>query len=418
MNLEIEILKKYYETFKSNRYKYQKMEDYYHNKHDVLTTYTKINKRSNKKVVSNYIAKYIDSEVSYCLGKPVNYISKTGDKEIIDNIDYYLAHWSKSNDQNLLLQASIFGESYELYYLGKYGFSNIILNPLNTYVVMDDFGQVEILMRTYNRRFDETTYIDVYTSDYIYHLDENFKEIKEPDVNIFGEVPVSLCKINKTVYEKIKSLQDGYNDALSDQSNLLGDLRSKYLVFQNMKVDEEETTKINEDSILVLPPGADVKFLESNVNDTFIMNAIKTLLVDMYRQVGHLDSQEKPTSNTSGSQIRGRMLELEFRCSLLCASVEDTIKERLRFLFKYIKILKNEDFDVRTVSIKTTPNVPFDLTMLGQFISQIGDNLSLETKISQLPFIESPLIEVSKIKAEREDEINLDNIPSNDGAEE
>lgn len=65
----------------------QKYKDYYEGNHDILKNYQMQDNRSNMKLVFNYPRKFVDNEVGYILGKPVNYISKSDNEDIINAID-------------------------------------------------------------------------------------------------------------------------------------------------------------------------------------------------------------------------------------------------------------------------------------------------------------------------------------------
>ncbi|GAB6180349.1 hypothetical protein JCM14036_16680 [Desulfotomaculum defluvii] len=70
----------------------QQYKDYYEGKHSILKNYQMQDSRSNMKLVFNYPRKFVDNETGYLLGKPVNYVSKTDDTEIIDKIDRNMSH--------------------------------------------------------------------------------------------------------------------------------------------------------------------------------------------------------------------------------------------------------------------------------------------------------------------------------------
>lgn len=93
----------------SLKYKYK---DYYKGSHGILKDYAMQDSRSNMKLVFNYPRKFVDNETGYLLGKPVNFISKTDNKTIIDCIDNNSSHWDKEHNTTLCKQSTIFGESY------------------------------------------------------------------------------------------------------------------------------------------------------------------------------------------------------------------------------------------------------------------------------------------------------------------
>lgn len=181
--------------FQSKRYEYIEMGKYYNGEQAILTDYVKINERANTKSCRNYISKFVDNETSFICGIPLNYISKTMDIDSISDIEYNLSQWSKKHDIDLVQSLGTYRSSVELYYVNsKNKFQSIILNPSNSYVVKDAYGNIELLMYSFKNNFDTTNYIDVYTRDTIYHYKEMItKDSKDFTVaddveNIFVEV--------------------------------------------------------------------------------------------------------------------------------------------------------------------------------------------------------------------------------------
>ena len=123
----------------------------------------------------------------------------------------------------------------------------------------------------------------------------------------------------------------------------------------------------------------------------------------MYQISSHINHNEKMQSNTSSLALRSRLISLEEKCKLNQKSIADCITSRLRFLFIYLNKTKSKEYDFRDIKIKFTPNIPQDDLMTAQIISQLGDNLSTETGLSLLSFIENPKNELDKINKENED---------------
>lgn len=412
MNLDIELLIKYYNDFKSKKSDYLQMKDYYDGEHDIKINYTKINERANHKSVRNFIGKFVDDEVSYTVGKPINYLSNSNNEQAIKDIEYNLSHWSKKHDINLTTDLGIYRTPYELYYIDEVtkDFNSMLLNPSNSYLFVDEYNKPALLMREFTKKFDNTNYLDIWTKDTIYHLNDNFEEVRASQKNIFNEVPVAFGSIGKTIYDKIKSLQDDYNVCNSDQLNLLSDLRYFYLIIHGIdptdKKNDAMIKNINQNSIMFLNGEAKIDKLEKTINDNFMQNVRNNAKEDMYELVGHINMQKSPTSNTSGEQIVNRMIQLQFRCDLLSATIQDIVKERIRFLFKYLKIRDGKDYDYKDIKIKIQPNIPKDWTTLANVVSQLNNCdgvLSKETMRSILP-IDSPQTEIEKIREEMKED--------------
>lgn len=413
--IDIDLLKKVYEEYQSNKITYDKMYEYYKGNTDAMANYKMVTERSNNKTPVNYIKKFIKEEVSYSVGNDVNYISKSGDENIVNDIDYYIDHWSEGHDSNLAKNMLIYSLAYELYYVDKEGqFCSKVIPPTQGYAAIDDFGNISFFMHIYKLKFDDNTYIDVYTERDIYHFNESFEEVNKPTKHIFGIVPVGLCRLSEegksdTLFKDLKGLQDAYETNLSDISNEISDFRNAYLVFMGCQVDEEEIPKMKELGVLsTKDKNSAIQWLIKNINDTFIQNTLNTLEDKMYQLSSHINHNEKMQSNLSSLALRARLIALEEKCKLNQKSIADCIKTRLKFLFIYLKVIKNIEYDFRDIKTKFTPNIPQDDLMTAQVISQLGDKLSTETGLSLLSFIENPKNELKKIKDE--DPIDLDNL--------
>ncbi|ADL08039.1 phage portal protein [Thermosediminibacter oceani] len=420
------LIKSCLEDYFLNLPKFQKMYNYYLGKTDAMLNYQMITNRTNNKVNCNFIKTFIKEEVSYIVGNKVTYISKSGNEDIINAITQNLAHWSEKHDQNLCKKMLTFGEAYELYYVDKDGlFSAQIYSPLNSYALLDDYGNVQMFLVLFKKKFDETQYLDVYYPGKVEHYTvsgiSDINYIGE-DTHIFDEVPVAICSIAEekefdTLFNDLKGLQDAYETNLSDISNEISDFRNAYLMIMGAEISADDLAAMKQLGAMKVPQGGDVRWLTKNINDAFIQNTLKTLEDKMYQISNHINANEKLSSNTSSLALRTRLISLENKCKLNADALADALKTRLKFLFKYLKIKTGQNFDYRDVKIKFTPNIPQDDLMTAQIISQLNGKLSTETALAQLSFVDNPKEEIAKLRKEQEEvmSINLDSIP--DGVE-
>lgn len=414
--IDIELLKKAYEEYQSEKIDYKKMYQYYQGNTDAIRNYKMLTERSNNKTNTNFIKKFIKEEVSYSVGNDITYISKNGNENIIYDIDYYIDHWSEGHDSNLAKNMLIYSLAYELYYVDKEGqFCSKVIPPTQGYAAINDFGNISFFMHIYKLKFDDNTYIDVYTEREIYHFNESFEEVNKPTKHIFGIVPVGLCRLseegkNDTIFNDIKGLQDAYETNLSDISNEISDFRNAYLVLTGVGIDKEDIPQMKKLGVMqIKDKNGTAAWLIKNINDTFIQNTLNTIEDKMYQLSSHINHNEKMQSNTSSLALRARLIALEEKCKLNQKSIADCIKTRLKFLFIYLQVIKNINYDYRDIKIKFTPNIPQDDLMVSQIISQLGDKLSTETGLAQLSFIENPKNELEKIKEELPN-IDLNNL--------
>lgn len=404
------LIKNCYEEFLTKKPLLDKMYEYYKGNTDAMSGYKMVTERSNNKTPINYMKKFIKEEVSYSVGNPVAFTSKSGDKKIIEAIDYNTAHWSKKHDGDLAKGMLTFGFSYDLYYTDKESqFSAKVIPGNQGYVYKDDYGNVVLFLHIFTKKFDKTTYIDVYDSEKIYHLNSDYAEVDTPTPHIFGMVPVGLCEISiemedDTIYKDIKGLQDAYETNLSDISNEISDFRNAYLFINGFKIDESDIPKMKELGVIQVPV-ADGKasWLIKNINDSFIQNTLSTMEDKMYQLTSHINHNEKMQSNLSGVALRSRLISLEEKCKLNQKALADCIMTRLKLLFIYLKWKSSLDYDYKDVNIIFTPNIPQDDTATADIVAKLGDKLSLETALSLFSFIDNPQNEVAKVQKEQEE---------------
>lgn len=406
---QLELFKECYNDFVINKNIHKKAKNYYKGKTDAMRDYKMITSRSNSKCRVNYIKKFVKEEVSYCVGNPINYISKNGDKSIVDDIDYYItSSWDNDHDAKCMKEMILHGLAFEIYYLdNNLNFKSKTVNPCNGYVHEDDKGNVIFFMHIFTKKFDKNIYVDVYTKDCIYHYDSTFsKEITTATPHIFGRVPVGVARISDeeiydTIFNDIKGLQDAYETNLSDISNEISDFRNAYLKIIGAQLSMEDTEKMKESGILQMTEDGKIEWLIKSINDTFIQNTLSTIEDKMYQLTSHINHNEAMQSNLSGVALRSRLISLEQKCILNQKAYANLVKTRLKMLFIFLKIKFNKNYDYRDIKIKFTPNIPQDDQATAQIISQLGDKLSLETGLSLLSFITNPSNEVEKVKAEQ-----------------
>lgn len=424
----LKLVKKAYGSYHVFKKIYEKMYQYYKGDTDAIRKYLFITERSNLKINSNYIKKFIKEEVAYTLGNDITYESRTENENIVGDIEYYTAHWDELHDTDVMKYLLIFTQVYELYYIDDNAeFCSKIIKPTEGYAYYDKAsGKVLFFIHAFKNDFETTvTYIDVYTADYIYHYDGKFNEIANPTPNIFGEVPVTIGKLTEegyddSLYKDMKGLQDAFETNLSDIGNEISDFRNAYLLFKNAQVDKEKIPEMKKLGVIQFPnSGGDAAWLIKNINDTFIQNTLDRYEDTMYQLACHINHNEKLQSNLSGVALRSRLIALENKCSLQTKAHKNIVKNRIRFLFLYLDLKKNKKYDYKDVKAIYTPNVPSDDLSTAQMLSQLPEGLiSKDTGRGLFSFVNNVPYEGQKVQKEQNSEtelVNLDKVVGNDG---
>lgn len=415
----LKLVKKAYGSYRVFQNLYEKMYRYYKGDTDAIRKYLFITDRSNLKINVNFIKKFIKEEVAYTLGNDITYESRTDNEKVVENIDYYTAHWNELHDTDLMKYLLIFTTVYELYYIdGNADFCSKIIKPTEGYAYVDSAsGKVLFFIHTFKNDFENANNIDVYTDEYIYHFDSKFNERYNPIKNIFGEVPVTIGQLTEeetddSMYKDIKSIQDAFETNLSDMGNEISDFRNAYLLFKNCEVKEEDIPNMKKLGILQLPGDkAGAEWLIKNINDTFIQNTLDRYEDLMYQIACHINHNEKLQSNLSGITLRSRLIVLENKCNLEIKAHKNIVKNRLRFLFIYLDKKKNILHDYKDVKTLYTPNIPTDDLATAQMLSQLPEGIvSKDTGRGLLSFVNNKVAEDEKVKKEQKEEINNINL--------
>jgi len=392
---------------------YTVMNRYYRGEHDLIYN---VQGNDHNIAIHNFVSKFCDEEVNYCLNNPISYVSKTGDPEIIKAIDKYLNHWKTNHNSILMRNLEIYGKCYNLHYIDAKGrFCERLLTPLNAIAYRDHDGIPQRFIHFYTLQYDNAEYYDVYYPDG--HID-TYKDngLWNTQRQPFRGVPVSVCEmddISETIFSKIRTLQDSYNQVLSDQVAIIESYKTAYLIITGVSIDDDTAKNLQSKGLLALPANGKASWLMKDVPDSYIQNMLVNLRDAMYSATNHIDGNEKLQSNTSSLALRTRLTFLEQRSKSMYDYVSDAIYDRLERLFEYLSIKGIGNYNVADIEVKFTPSIPVDTMSTVQIISQLGDIISHETALSQLSFIESPAIEMAKIKKEKADmdAVDLDKLP-------
>ena len=412
------LVKKIYGTYNAYKNTYEKMYRYYKGDTDAMRRYKFVTERSNIKINTNYIKKFIKEEVSYTVGNKITYESRNDDPNIIKDIEYYTTHWDELHDTDLMKYLLVFTKVYEIYYLDENAdFCSKIIKPTEGYAYTDTSGKVLFFIHAFKNDFDYTTqYIDVYTENFIYHFDSKFNVISNPTTNIFGEVPVSVGKLtleeyHDSLYNDIKGLQDAFETNLSDIGNEISDFRSAYMIFTGCEVDKNDIPDMKKLGVLnAKDKNSTIQWLIKNINDTFIQNTLDRYVDTMYQISCHINHNEGMVSNLSGIALRSRLIALENKCELEEKAHKNIIKNRLKFLCLYLNLKKNKTYDYKDIKALYTPNIPIDDLTTAQMLSQTPEGyISKDTGRGLFSFINHKVAEAEKVKKELDEALpNID----------
>lgn len=410
MNQE-DIVLKLIEKIDLDKFIYSKLERYYDGDHDILHEKGKSDPtKSDMRAYFNYCRKMAQNSIGYLLGKPINYTSKSDNKEFLDLIDLYFSSWEKEHNINLKLKSAIHGFAYEVNFINTKGeFQCTYFSPLEMTVLHDGTvdSKVSLAVRKYKLEFDDTEYVEVWDNvNYSRYSKTNGLTLLEQKPHRFSRCPVRKLKNNdncKSTFADIVKIIDMYNSLHSVSVQEMMDFRNAYLVLSNCDIEQETAQKMKENGIIILPnEKAKAEWLTKNPNSQFFKDLLDNLKNEIYIQSNQVNLNESFQSNTSGVAIRLKLQELENQSAIQESIFERVLKDRLDFFCEWLKIAKNKEFDFRDINVTFTRNVPVDEAAIVQMVRDLAGIVPLEERLSWLPRISNPSLSVQKLKEEQD----------------
>ena len=398
-----------------------KLNEYYDGKHKILDRTFKNKNIPNNKIVCNHAEYISDIATGYVFGVPITYSGK-GVEELNAN---FTEIDEDSHNNELALDLSIFGRSYEYLYMTDDKNPRVelaSLSPLNTFLVVDNTVKEKPMFAVHyfpNITLENTIKnytVEVYTETekLIYEiptLDGECSTVTEIDLeeHLFKGVPVIEYKNNKKSrgdFEGVIPLIDAYNKLQSDRVNDKEQLVDAFLVLvgqdlgDNSKEESETIKYLNENKIIVLDEGGDAKWLVKSLSEDQVEILKKSLKDDIHEfsKVPCL-TDENFVGNSSGVAMKYKLLGFE----QLGRTKERYFKKGLRERFRLIENLENarlNNIKLADIDISMKRSLPVDNELLSKIANETEGFLSWETRIKNY----DPEIDIEEERKRLEEE--------------
>lgn len=391
----------------------KKLKDYYDNKVAIDSVVKRDSSKPNNKIKVPF-AKMITSQINnYFMAKPISYLSENelilsilNDINEINNQEYH---------NNLLAKdISIYGVAYELVYIEDSNIKFVKLDAKEMIMIYDysidakPIGAIRYYTINDYETNSETLYVEVYDDKSIKYYANNLNELKLVDekLNPFNQLMINIYENNdeqKSDYEDVISLIDGYNTVVSENSNEIASFSDSYLVITNVSDSTADDFKTMKDErIILLPENSSANFLtrESSFVETTETHR-KQLKQDIYRSAQIPDLSEDLNIGSSGVALKHTYYSLENLVSHKEVLFRNGINYRLSLIFNYLNMIGYSG-NPREVELIFTRSLPQNEEESYDLVNKLNGIVSKETLLAQLPFIKNPKDEMDKIKAENE----------------
>lgn len=298
-----------------------------------------------------------------------------------------------------------------------------ILNPENTFVVYsNEIGNNSLFAVNYYKDFDidlklQGYIINVYTDNEILtYYSKNLNEINLQNIqqHFFERVPITQFFNNaegKGDFEGVISQIDAYNILMSDRVNDKEKFVDSLLVvtgftFEDIVENEDVNKRIKQNRIMEIPAeNSDIKYITKSLNETEVQVLSNAIKDDIHKFSQTPDfTDEKFSGNVSGVAMAYKLLALESLAKVKERFFISGVKRRLKIINTILNKKTMNFYELENIKITIVRTLPVNNLEIAQMISLLNKNVSLETLISQLPFVEDPVKELEKLKGEIQEE--------------
>lgn len=380
------------------------------------------------RIVSNYCFNIVQNYQGYITGIDISYLSQTNIDAIQDILNY---NDVRTEDNELLRNALIFGKSFEINYVDEDAkqrfkvldsrecipvYSNDLNNDL-LYVIR------YYIADTINNSQDEY-YIEVYGNEFIrkYKSSNAFATLSllEEKPNVYKQVPITVFSLNTdevSIFDQVMTLQDAYNKLLSSEVDDFESFCDAYLVLKGCMADADDLVAMKQNRVLMMDTDAEASYLTKSVSDTQIENMLKNINDTIHKISNSPDFTEDTFMSQSGVAIKYKLIGFENVASNIVANMTKALQRRIELICSILSLTDGET-KWRDIQIVFTRNLPQNITDTAQAINQLRGIVSDKTLISLLPFIKDVDAEVKQLQKEKEANMSMYGFDTNSESEE
>lgn len=311
----------------------------------------------NHKLNNDFFAEIIDFKTGFFAGNPIGYSysdteesqedtgdagdSKKEQKAARDAASKVITDFvTRSNmfdiDMECTKFAAICGYAGRLFYIDEDGNERVMVVPPNECIILSKTR--DITHPTFGVRYYEIKDIndnkvvkaEFYDSANIYYYEggsESNLVLVKQEANLFDGCPLQGIPNNlemKGDAEKVLTLIDAYDRALSDSNNETEAFAHAYMILENIHLDEKEAKEVQKAGaieIMTGPNGGKVYFLTKEINDAFIEHHLDRLEENIYRFSKTPNLSDEAFGTASGVSLKFKLTGLETKCGMFEAKM-------------------------------------------------------------------------------------------------
>jgi SPP1 family phage portal protein len=391
----VSVLEKALSTHGTNRGEIQYLYDYYKGKQPIRNRTKEIRPEINNKIVVNRANEIVSFKVSYLMGEPVQYVSRSKD-DISENLnrlnEYVFAEDKAAKDTELAKWFTICGTAYRMVLPDKNKeedespFEIYTLDPRYSFVVYHSglgnkpmMGVKTVLLE------DNTELHSIYTKYWYFEVKDGIVVKKEK--HSLGTIPIIEYPANPErlgAFEIVISLLDAINETASNRLDGVEQFIQALLILKGVDIDSEEFKTLKENGGLKVPLEGDAYYLIQELNQT----QTQTLVDDMYDTVLTICGMPyrnggSSTSDTGSAVImRDGWSNAESRAKDTETMFKMSEKQFLRIAIQFANTLRNMDLKLSAIDIRFTRRNYENIQVKSQVLTTMLNNDKIHPRLA------------------------------------
>lgn len=391
----LSVLDKALSTHGKNRGEIQYLYDYYKGKQPIRNRTKEIRPEINNKIVVNRANEIVSFKVSYLMGEPVQYVSRSKD-DISENLnrlnEYVFAEDKAAKDTELAKWFTICGTAYRMVLPDKLKeedespFEIFTLDPRYSFVVYHSglgnkpmMGVKTVLLE------DNTELHSIYTNNMYFEVKDGV--ITKKEKHSLGTIPIIEYPANPErlgAFEIVIGLLDAINETASNRLDGVEQFIQALLILKGVDIDSEEFKTLKENGGLKVPLEGDAYYLIQELNQT----QTQTLVDDMYDTVlticGMPNRNGGSSTSDTGSAVimRDGWTNAESRAKDTETMFKMSEKQFLRIAIQFANTLRNMDLKLSAIDIRFTRRNYENIQVKSQVLTTMLNNDKIHPRLA------------------------------------
>lgn len=391
----LSVLDKALSTHGKNRGEIQYLYDYYKGKQPIRNRTKEIRPEINNKIVVNRANEIVSFKVSYLMGEPVQYVSRSKD-DISENLnrlnEYVFAEDKAAKDTELAKWFTICGTAYRMVLPDKLKeedespFEIFTLDPRYSFVVYHSglgnkpmMGVKTVLLE------DNTELHSIYTKNMYFEVKDGI--ITKKEKHSLGTIPIIEYPANPErlgAFEIVIGLLDAINETASNRLDGVEQFIQALLILKGVDIDSEEFKTLKENGGLKVPLEGDAYYLIQELNQT----QTQTLVDDMYDTVlticGMPNRNGGSSTSDTGSAVimRDGWTNAESRAKDTETMFKMSEKQFLRIAIQFANTLRNMDLKLSAIDIRFTRRNYENIQVKSQVLTTMLNNDKIHPRLA------------------------------------